>query len=146
MIIRAGPNLSVFGADYSRGHGVVQAKGITDGHYPFANFELVRISERSHRKIPSANFDKGNVYFLVFSHHLSRQFPPVQQPHGYLLGVVHYMVIGQNQTVWLDDEAGAEAPLLQLFSRGSSAKSIALAERIRRVQLLGSLGRGNIHN
>src|SRR5215813_12040232 len=74
MVIGTCAYLSVFGADYARGHGVIETEGIADRHYPLAYFEPVRITKRSYGKILSADLDEGNICFLVYANDPSREF------------------------------------------------------------------------
>src|SRR5262249_1106431 len=147
-VVRPAPGqVAALAAHYTRSNGIIEAEWIADRHYPFAHFQLIGIAERRDRQsLVHTNFDDGEIGLGVSTDNPSVEFPAVGKLDDDLRRVVHDMVVGQNGSVFVDDEPGAQAFLPVRTARRWSARKFApeIAERVvfaaeRAVERLASL-------
>jgi len=102
---------AIFGADDSGGDGGVQAEGAAEGEHPVADLYAVRISELGDGKIAvGVDLDHREIGVLVKADYVAIVFGGIAVEDDLNFGgLVDDVIVGEDETLFVDDHAGAEA-------------------------------------
>src|SRR5437588_10996801 len=88
---------------------MVEAEWIANSHYPFANLDVVGISERSHRQVMAhIDLEQRDIGLVIAADHLGGVVVTILQRDRYLVRIFDHVVVGQDIALFGNDEAGAE--------------------------------------
>ena len=97
------------GADDAGGDGLADAEGVADGEHDVAYLDLVAVGHGDDREVLGVNLDDGDVGLGVAANDFGGELAAILHCHFNLFGAIHDMVVGQDVTVFGDDDARAEA-------------------------------------
>ncbi len=86
---------------------MLHAQGVADSQDPFADPDLGRVAQDRNRKVLAADLDQGQVGPGVGAHDLGRVVVALDGDNLDLGGVLHEVVVGQDEAVGRDEEARA---------------------------------------
>ena len=105
-------NIAAEVADDSHGHGVLEAIGIAHRNRPIAHPEPIRIPQRSGGPgALSVQAHNCQVREGVLAHHLAGHAPAIGELHLQLIGSLHHMGVGEQQTLGVKNHTAALAAL-----------------------------------
>ena len=102
---------AIFGADDSGGDGGVQAEGAAEGEDPVAHLHAVGIAELGDGKIVvGVDFDDREVGVLVDADDAGAVFGGIAVERDLNFGgLVNHVIVGEDETFFVHDHAGAKA-------------------------------------
>src|SRR5262249_38263010 len=102
------------GADDTRGDRMLEAEWVADGHHPFADAQLIGVAEGYSAEIGDVvDLDDGDIRLRVTAHDLRLVLLFILELDDDFVGVLDDVVVGEDVAVAIDDEAGAQAALLE---------------------------------
>src|SRR5699024_696497 len=105
-------------ADDAGGDGMSQAERIAYGNDEVAHAQPVGIAQRQLSEIFSVDLNHGKIRVGILADKLGVEFAPIVEAHGYRLGVIHHVVIGDDDAlVGINDDAGAGRHALSWHGR-----------------------------
>ena len=123
----AGAGGAALGADDARGDRLPDAKRVADGEHHVADTRLVRIGERKRVEPGGLHFQHREIARCIVAHDGGRQHAAIRELDLHLVGAVHHVVVGENVTVTVDDDARAEAFLARYAHAPAGAALVELA-------------------
>ena len=87
---------------------MIEAKWRPDRQHPFANFQVFGIAQLQRRQILAIDLDQRDVRILVGADHLGVVHIAVVETHDHFIGIGHDMMVGQDITIFRNNETGAE--------------------------------------
>ena len=117
-------------ADDADRHRVLVGQRIANGDDPFAHTQRIGIAKGGERERPRGiNLDERDIGIGVRADARRVQVPSIRQPHHDAIGAVNDVMIREDQTIGVDDEAGTGAAAWTL--------RIALAGTIEQLGAVG---------
>ena len=92
-------------ADDAFGHGLSDTERVANRERHIADLHLVAVGHGDDGEILSVYLDHGQIGLRIAANDLGRVFMAILHGHFHLFGAVHDMVVGQNVTVFRDDDA-----------------------------------------
>jgi hypothetical protein len=112
------------------GHGLTDAEGVADGQNDVAHFNQVCVAKFDDRKRPIAfDLQDREVEALILEQDTALKLAPVGKRHTNIIGAFDDVVVGHDDAVLLNDDAGAEGGLL-LGTVGHALAEKLFEERI----------------
>ncbi|OPZ97144.1 MAG: hypothetical protein BWY71_01709 [Planctomycetes bacterium ADurb.Bin412] len=94
----------------AHGDGLIQTKGVADGHHPFTDLEGIRIPQGNNRQSRRGDdFDQRDVCFSIPPDDGCVKFLLVGKLHFYLVGAFNHVIIGDDESFLVDDKTRPEA-------------------------------------
>src|SRR5271165_3559428 len=110
-----GDDVASLGGDDAGGHGFLETEGAAHGEHPVAHFHGVRVAQLGGRqRLLGVNLDDRQIGFLVHADHdsvIGHGGGIVHQLHADAIGLLHHVVVGDDVTLGIDDDAGTEGAL-----------------------------------
>ena len=103
-------------------HGPVKRKRIADGHDPLADADFRGVTEWNRGKLTGwGDLHDGDVGVGIAADHLADEFRFVGQPDFHFLRITDHMIVGDNQTLFVHDHAGAGPRVVRAAITGGLA-------------------------
>jgi len=97
------------GADDSHGHGLADAKGITNRKSEITDLNFGRIAKGDGGQVVRINLQNGNVRLGIAANDLGGEFALVAQRNFNVRGAIDNVIVGQNVSIGGDDYAGPQS-------------------------------------
>ena len=121
-------------------HRLPDAERIADGEHQIADFEIVGIAHRERRQVLLVRIDleHGEIGALVGEQQLGFEFAPVGEHDADIAAAQDHVIVGDDETLAVDDDARAQRILHPLARRAEDAVAAeeAAEERIGERPLL----------
>jgi hypothetical protein len=109
IVIVAGIDVAVARRNNARRHGRADAEGVTDRHHPIADPGVIAVAEMGGgKRLFGHDFQQRQIGLGIAAHHPRRHRRAVLQGNGDLVAVLDHMIVGDDITGRVDDEAGAQ--------------------------------------
>ncbi len=110
IIIGAVADIAATSRDNTGCHCATKAKRIADGKNPVTNPQSVGITKLNSGEVNSVwiNFQNRDVGFLVLTQYFGLERLIIGQNDGDLLGILDHMIVGDDNALFINDEAGAK--------------------------------------
>ncbi len=104
---------AILGADDSRGHGCVQAKRTANRQHPIANLDTIGIPELCHWQFLGwLDLNHRQIGFFIHADDFRVVFGGFAvQLHLNFGGLIHDVIVGENESLAVHDHAGTETAL-----------------------------------
>src|SRR5207249_3423670 len=119
---------AAFGTNDAGGHGFADAERIADGEANIAHADLVGVGKLEDGKSAGADLENGKIARGIRSYKRSRIGPFGIQVDLDVFGAVDDVVVGEDVSVGLHDDAGAEGTLDLGLGLAGDAAAEELAE------------------
>ena len=114
ILVWPGPDMSVLGADNANCYSVIKAKGVSHGNDPVAYFKFVGIAHGERAELLICFYtDKGQIGFGITAYDFCTEAPAACQLDVDFIGLLHNMIIGQNETIFINNKSRSEVSLLE---------------------------------
>ncbi len=128
IVVRPGTNDASLGADNPGRHGLFQPERAPDGHDPLPDFETVGVSQ-SHGRQTFFRFDLEQSYIgdRIPPDDLGVEFAFIFKDNFDFIGALNHMVVGDDVSVFVDNETGSLTRLLEFRLVVRSKKPFRMA-------------------
>ena len=95
--------------DAARDRELEVAERASEGEHGLAGLQASRITPDNGGQVRGIHLDHREVSQFIGPYYLSRQHPAIIEGNADLGGAVHYVIIGDDVTVWGDDDAASDS-------------------------------------
>src|SRR6202041_1731882 len=134
---------TVFGADDSGRNGGVQSKGAAEGKNPVADLHAIGITKPGDREfMVRVNLNYRDICVFVDANYMGAVMRRIAVDGDLNFGgLVNHVVVGEDETFFVNDDSGAKASLGIFAAIGRIKKAVEeILEVALRVRLLAALG------